>query len=100
MGLAALGTVAWTTAAQQIQPTQVGGAAATYRHALATGFDRAFLAAAGVALAIAILAVVLIRVRATGLAGQARPAAPPRAGQRQPQPEPDGAAPATEASPN
>ena len=77
-----------------------GGAAATYRHALATGFDRAFLAAAGVALAIAILAVVLIRVRATGLAGQARPAGPPRAGQRQPQPEPDGAAPATEASPN
>jgi hypothetical protein len=100
VGLAALGTVAWTTAAHQIHVTQAGGAAATYRHALATGFDRAFLAAAGVALAIAILAVVLIRVRATGLAGQARPAAPPRAGQRQPQPEPDGAAPATEASPN
>jgi hypothetical protein len=43
--------------------TRAGGAAATYRHALATGFDRAFLIAAGVALAILILAVVLIRVR-------------------------------------
>lgn len=90
VGLAALGTVAWTTAAHQIHVTRPGGAAATYRYALATGFDRAFLAAAGVALAILILAVALIRVRATGPAGQALPAAPPRAGQRQPQPEPNG----------
>jgi hypothetical protein len=80
--------------------TRAGGAAATYRHALATGFGRAFLVAAGVALAIAILAVVLIRVRATGLADQARPAAPPRAGQGQPQPGPNGAAPTIQASPN
>jgi limonene-1,2-epoxide hydrolase len=43
VGLAALGTVAWTTAAHQIHVTGAGGAAATYRHALATGFDRAFL---------------------------------------------------------
>jgi hypothetical protein len=100
VGLAALGTVAWTTAAQQIHVPRPGGAAATYRHALATGFDRAFLVAAGVALAIAILAVTLIRVRATGPAGQVRPDAPPRARRRQPQPGPNGAAPATEASPN
>src|SRR5580704_2905 len=100
VGIAALGTVAWTTAARQIHVTQAGGAAATFRHALATGFDRAFLAAAGVALAITVLAVTLIRVRATGPAGQARPAAPPRAGQRQPQPGPDGAAPTTEVAPN
>jgi hypothetical protein len=80
VGLAALGTVAWTTAAHQIHATQAGGAAATFRHALATGFDRAFLAAAGVALAITVLAVTLIRVRVTGPAGRARPAAPPRAG--------------------
>jgi hypothetical protein len=99
VGIAALGTVAWTTAAQQIHLIQAGGAAATYRHALATGFDRAFLVAAGVALTIAILAVVLIRVRATGAADQAPPAALPRAGQGQPQREPNGAAPATEASP-
>jgi hypothetical protein len=80
--------------------TQAGGAAATYRHALATGFDRAFLAAAGVALTIAILAVVLIRVRATGAAGQAPPAASPPAEQGHPQPEPNGAAPTTETPPN
>jgi hypothetical protein len=99
VGLAALGTVAWTTAAHQIHVTQAGGAAATLRHALATGFGRAFLAAAGVALTIAILAVVLIRVRATGAAGQAPPTAP-RSEQDQPQPEPNGAAPTTEVSPN
>jgi hypothetical protein len=79
VGLAALGTVAWTTAAQQIHVTRAGGAAATYRHALATGFDRAFLVAAGVALTILILAVVLIRVRA--------PAPPTRPGRwRRPPP--------------
>ncbi|HJY01499.1 MAG TPA: MFS transporter, partial [Streptosporangiaceae bacterium] len=100
VGIAALGTVAWTTAAHQIHVTQAGGAAATYRHALATGFDRAFLAAAGVALAIAILAVVLIRVRTTGTADQTPPAAPPPAGQDHPQPEPNGAAPTTETLPN
>jgi hypothetical protein len=92
--------VAWTTAAHQIHLPQAGGAAATYRHALATGFDRAFLVAAGVALTIAVLAVALIRVRATGAAGQAPPAASPLAEEGQPQPEPNGAAPTTEASPN
>jgi MFS family permease len=97
VGIAALGTVAWTTAARQIHLTGTGGAAATYRHALATGFDRAFLIAAAVALTIAILAVTLVRVRATGLAGQTPPAAPPPAGQGHPQPEPNGAAPTTEA---
>ena len=97
---AALGTVAWTTAAHQIHATQAGGAAATFRHALATGFDRAFLVAAGVALAIRILAVALIRVRATGTADQALPAASPRAEEGQPQPEPNGAALTTEVSPN
>jgi hypothetical protein len=66
----------------------------------ATGFDRAFLVAAGVALAISILAVVLIRVRATGAADQAPPAASPPAEQGQPQPEPTSAAPTTEVSPD
>ena len=89
VGLAALGTVAWTTAAHQIHATQAGGAAATFRHALATGFDRAFLAAAGVALAIMVLAVTLIRVRATGPARPgppARPAPPPGNASRNPGP--------------
>jgi hypothetical protein len=100
VGIAALGTVAWTTAAQQIHVTQAGGAAATYRHALATGFDRAFLAAAAVAPAISILAVALIRVRATGAAGHPQPPASPRTEEGQPQPGPNGAAPTTEAPPN
>ena len=86
VGLAALGTVAWTTAARQIHQTRPGQATATYRHALATGFDRAFLAAAGVALAITILAITLIRIRATAPAGQTRPAAPPRPASRNPDP--------------
>jgi hypothetical protein len=97
VGIAALGTVAWTTAAHPIHVTQAGGAAATFRHALATGFDRAFLAAAVVALAILVLAVVMIRVRATGAAGQAPSAASPLA--EEGQPEPDGAAPTTEVLP-
>ena len=100
VGIAALGTVAWTTAARQIHLTAAGGAAATYRHALATGFSHAFLAAAGVALAIAILAIALIRVKATGPASQAPPAAPPPAAQGHPQPEPNSAAPTTETPPN
>jgi hypothetical protein len=54
----------------------------------------------GVALAILILAVVLIRVRATGAADQALPVASPLAEEAQPQPEPNGAAPTTEVSPN
>jgi len=100
VGIAALGTVAWTTAAHQIHLTQAGGAAATLRHALATGFDRAFLVAAGVALTILILAVVLITGKATSAAGQALPVASPLAEEGQPQPEPNGAAPTTEVSPN
>ena len=67
--------MAWTTAAQQIHLTQAGGAAVTLRRALAAGFDRAFLVAAGVALTILILAVVLIRARATSAADQALPVA-------------------------
>jgi hypothetical protein len=100
VGLAALGSVAWITAAHQIHVTRAGGAAPAFRHALATGFDRAFLVAAGVALTISILAVVLIRARATGAAGQAPTAASPLSEQDQPQPEPNGAAPTTEVSPN
>jgi cbb3-type cytochrome oxidase subunit 3 len=97
VGLAALGSVAWITAAHQIRVTRTGRAARAFRHALATGFDRAFLVAA---LTISILAVVLIRVRATGAADQAQPTASPLAEQDQPQPEPNGAASTTEVSPN
>jgi threonine/homoserine/homoserine lactone efflux protein len=91
IGLALLGTVAWTVvahsahaqaahAAQAGHPVHPGGplAAAIYNHALATGFARAFLAAAGIALLTLIINIAAIRVRRADLAGtqQPEPAAP------------------------
>jgi EmrB/QacA subfamily drug resistance transporter len=64
VGIAALGTVAWTAAAHQIHSVQAGGAAVTFRYGLATGFDLAFLVAAGVALTVLIIAVAVLRVPA------------------------------------
>src|SRR6185503_976782 len=77
IGLALLGTVAWTVVAHSVHaqaavaaraghPVHPGGplAAAIYNHALATGFARAFLVAAGIA---------LIRVRRADLAGAHQP---------------------------
>jgi EmrB/QacA subfamily drug resistance transporter len=86
IGLAVLGTVAWTvvansihaqatraaaTAAQAGYPARPGQAAlaATYHHALAAGFSRAFLVAAAVMLLGLIITVVAIRVRRADLAG-------------------------------
>ena len=53
-------------------------AAAIYNHALAAGFARAFLVAAGIALLTLIINIVAIRVRRADLAGapQPEPAAP------------------------
>jgi len=39
---------------------------AAYRHALAVGFDRAFLVSAGIALLMVMVAIVMVRVRGTG----------------------------------
>jgi hypothetical protein len=39
---------------------------AAYRHALAVGFDRAFLVAAGIALLMVVVALIMVRVRGTG----------------------------------
>jgi EmrB/QacA subfamily drug resistance transporter len=61
IGLAVLGTVAWTVIAHTAHGAAAGSAA--YQHALATGFDRAFLVAAGIAVFILVVAVALIRVR-------------------------------------
>jgi len=60
IGLAVLGTVAWTVIAHTARNTQ---GTAAYQHALATGFDRAFLVAAGIAVFTLVVAVALIRVR-------------------------------------
>ena len=42
---------------------------AAYRHALAVGFDRAFLVGAGIAVLILLVAVTMIRIRRADLAG-------------------------------
>jgi EmrB/QacA subfamily drug resistance transporter len=74
IGLAVLGTVAWTVVADSARaPSPVSSArwqAAAYKHALAVGFDRAFLVAAGIAVLILLVAATTIRVRRTDLAGR------------------------------
>ena len=87
IGLALLGTVAWTTVADSIR-TQVSDVAATaakagqpvpklgtplpasiYDHALAVGFSRGFLVSAGIALLGLLVAIATIRVRRQDLTG-------------------------------
>ena len=67
IGLAVLGTVAWTVVAD----TARGDAwrAAAYRHALTAGFDRAFLVSAAIAALSLVVAATVIRVRRADLAG-------------------------------
>jgi hypothetical protein len=98
IGLALLGTVAWTViahsthaqaahAAQAGHPVHPGGplAAAIYNHALATGFARAFLVAAGIALLTLIINLAVIRVRRADLAGAQHPEPAPPTHPAQPQ---------------
>jgi EmrB/QacA subfamily drug resistance transporter len=71
IGLAVLGTVAWTVVADNARG-RVGGSgvvSAVYRHALVVGFDRAFLVGAGIAVLILLVAVTMIRIRRADLAG-------------------------------
>jgi predicted MFS family arabinose efflux permease len=85
IGLALLGTVAWTAVANSVR-TQVAAAAkagqplpkpgnpppaSIYDHALAVGFSRAFVVAAGIALLALLVAIATIRVRRQELAGTA-----------------------------
>jgi EmrB/QacA subfamily drug resistance transporter len=67
IGLAVLGTVAWTVVSDNSGHAVVTSAA--YRHALTVGFDRAFLVAAGTAVLILVIAVAVIRIRRSELAG-------------------------------
>jgi len=65
LGLAVLGTVAWTVTANSAASRVAGVTrAAADNHALAAGLDRAFLVAAGIAVLILVTAVVAIRGRA------------------------------------
>ena len=74
IGLAVLGTVAWTVVADNARG-RVGGtgasgvASAAYQHALVVGFDRAFLVGAGIAVLVLLVAVTMIRIRRADLAG-------------------------------
>ena len=85
IGLALLGTVAWTAVANSVR-TQVAAAAkagqplpkpgspppaSIYNHALTVGFSRAFAVAAGIALLALLIAIATIRVRRQELAGAA-----------------------------
>jgi hypothetical protein len=73
IGLAVLGTVAWTVVADGARAhARLAGTAAwraAYQHALAVGFDRAFLVASGIALVALLIALATIRVRRTDLSG-------------------------------
>ena len=96
IGLALLGTIAWTTVADSIR-TQVAHAgqplptpgtplpASIYDHALTVGFSRAFVVAAGIGLLALLIAIVAIRVSRQELAGTApepqEPAPQPAASQ-------------------
>ena len=85
IGLALLGTVAWTAVANSTR-TQIAAAAkagrplpkpgtppppSIYYHALTAGFSRAFVVAAGIGLLALLIAIVTIRVRRQELAGNA-----------------------------
>ena len=110
IGLALLGTVAWTAVANSVR-TQVAAAAkagqplpkpgspppaSIYDHALTVGFSRAFLVAAGIALLALLIAIATIRVRRQELAGAApepqqaavQPAAPQHAAVQPAAPQP------------
>jgi EmrB/QacA subfamily drug resistance transporter len=78
IGLAVLGTIAWTVVADSARAQAVTATRATstaawrvaaYRHALAVGFDRAFLVAAAIAVLIVVGAIAAIRIRRADLAG-------------------------------
>ena len=82
IGLAALGTVAWTTVADNLRNARAAIAsghppaippAQIFPHALATGFARGFLVAAAIALLAFVIALVAIRVRRQDLAGAQQP---------------------------
>jgi hypothetical protein len=84
IGLAVLGSVAWTVVANTFRAQTTHAAAAhtggrarpsqaaltaIYHHALATGFSRAFLVTAGIMLLALIITIVAIRVRRADLTG-------------------------------
>jgi EmrB/QacA subfamily drug resistance transporter len=86
IGLAVLGTVAWTVVAHSIRAAAAAARAghvarpghaalaAAYYHALASGFSRAFLVGAAIMLLALAITVAAIRIRRADLAGAQDPA--------------------------
>jgi EmrB/QacA subfamily drug resistance transporter len=92
IGLAALGTVAWTAVADNLRNPRAAIASGVppsqlLPHALATGFSRGFLVAAFIALLAFVIAVATIRLRRQDLAG-AQTAPPPAAAGAEAEPQP------------
>jgi EmrB/QacA subfamily drug resistance transporter len=69
IGLAVLGTVAWTVVADNARSGAAAVGSSAYQHALAVGFYRAFLVGAGIAVLILLTALTTIRIRRADLAG-------------------------------
>jgi EmrB/QacA subfamily drug resistance transporter len=73
IGLAVLGTVAWTVVADSARASARAARTvsphAAYQHALVVGFDRAFLVAAGIAVLIVVVTIGMLRVRRADLTG-------------------------------
>jgi EmrB/QacA subfamily drug resistance transporter len=99
IGLALLGTVAWTAVADSVRSQAAAAAAkaghplagtgghipkSIYDHALAHGFSQAFLLSAGIALIGFLVALVAIRVRRSDLAGTQVPGQAPAEAIREP----------------
>ena len=74
IGLAVLGTVAWTVVANGARAgaaaARAGVTPAAYQHALAAGFDRAFMVGSGIAVLLLVIAIAVIRVRRADLTGR------------------------------
>ncbi|HEY7263890.1 MAG TPA: MFS transporter [Trebonia sp.] len=75
IGLAVLGTVAWTVVADSARAgaARAASRAAAYQHALMAGFDRAFLVAAVLSALVLVVAVTVIRIRRADLANGSGP---------------------------
>jgi predicted MFS family arabinose efflux permease len=112
IGLALLGTVAWTSVANSLRTQAAHAAAAAaktgqplpkpgtplpasiYDHALTAGLSRAFVVAAGIALLAMLIAIATIRVRRQDLSGTVP--APQQAAPQPPAPQPPAPQPGTE----
>jgi hypothetical protein len=82
IGLALLGTVAWSAVSSSLHSAHLSAAAtkaqqaAVTNHALAYGFSHGYLVSAGVAALAVLISLALIRIKASDLSGVNPMAAP------------------------